>query len=219
MNRRELVRSLLLGALTPAFGGCATPPASSTGPISEALAATTTPGIAAIVIRDFRAEPELVSGVRSIGSMDRVTPGQRWHLGSNGKAMTATLVAGLVDARALAWDRPLSAMLPELAESMQPVYRDVTLPDLLSHRAGLPENIGDPAFFATFYDDSTPLTAQRLRYIAACLGAAPVGPVRAAPHIQTPALSSLPCALSAPQTEPSKISSHRKCSLHSPCGR
>lgn len=180
MNRREIVGGLLLGGVTAAFGGCATAPAPNTAPISEALAATTTPGVTAIVIRDFRAGPELVAGVRAVGNADRVTPGQRWHLGSDGKAMTATLVARLVEARVLAWDRPLSVMLPDLAEAMQPAYRDVTLPDLLSHRAGLPENTADMALFATFYDDPAPLSAQRLRYIAACLREAPVGPARAA---------------------------------------
>jgi CubicO group peptidase (beta-lactamase class C family) len=150
--------------------------------LADALAPTTTPGMAAIVIRDLRAEPELVAGVRVINTTDRVRPGDRWHLGSDGKAMTATLIARLVEAGALAWDTPLSRMLPDLADGMQPQYRDVTLPDLLSHRAGLPENIVDEQVFTRFYTDTAPPRAQRLRYITACLKDPPIGPARAASH-------------------------------------
>jgi CubicO group peptidase (beta-lactamase class C family) len=64
---------------------------------------------------------------------------------------------------------------------MHPDYRDVTLPDLLSHRSGLPENHGDMDFFNSFYDDAAPLPEQRLRYIGAALADAPVVPKRAAP--------------------------------------
>lgn len=134
-----------------------------------------------MVIRDFRAEPELVAGVRALGANAPVTAGARWHPGSNGKAMTATMIARLVEAGALAWDRPLAQMLPDLAQGMHAGYRDVTLPDLLSHHAGLPENTSDMAFFATFYDDTAPFTVQRLRYIASCLSEAPIGPARATP--------------------------------------
>jgi CubicO group peptidase (beta-lactamase class C family) len=69
-------------------------------------------------------------------------------------------------------------MLPDLAQSMHPQYRDVTLPDLLSHRSGLPENTSDMDFFMTFHTDAASLTAQRTRYIGRCLQEAPVGPAR-----------------------------------------
>ncbi len=54
------------------------------------------PGIAAMVIRDFKAEPELVAGIRRLARRP-VVPGERWHLGSDGKAMTVTLIARLVE--------------------------------------------------------------------------------------------------------------------------
>lgn len=183
MNRRKILKSIGAVGLAPAFGGCANLASAAEAPdasvLSDALAAGGVPGMAALVIRDLRAGHETVAGVRALGSPDRVTQGQRWHLGSDGKAMTATLVARLVESGALAWDRPLADMLPDLAETMNPAYRDVTLPDLLSHRAGLPENTSDQAFFASFYDDAATPTAQRLRYISACLREAPVGPARA----------------------------------------
>ncbi|MEQ1812715.1 MAG: serine hydrolase domain-containing protein [Terricaulis sp.] len=183
-TRRDF--SLAVGAGGLMLGGCAnagsrpdmpaTPAATS--PLSEAMSGTAVPGMAAIVIRNFSVETEYFSGVRAVRSPAMVAPNDRWHLGSDGKAMTATLVAKLVDAGVLSWEQPLSDMLPDLATRMQAAYRGVTLPDLLSHRAGLPENISDLDFFMAFHADTASPTAQRLRYIDRCLQEAPVGPAR-----------------------------------------
>lgn len=134
--------------------------------------------MAAVLIRDFRVEAEAVAGARALGSAAVIAPGDRWHVGSNGKSMTATLIAHLVDDGVLSWERPLGAMLPDLAPAMNPAYRDVTLPDLLSHRAGLPENTADLDYFLAFHTDTASLTAQRLRYIGHCLRETPAGPAR-----------------------------------------
>lgn len=184
-TRRDF--SLVAGASGLMLGGCASAgsrpdlPASpaTTSPLSEAMNGTTVPGMAGIVIRNFDVETEYFSGIRALGSPAMVAPNDRWHLGSDGKAMTATLIAKLVDADVLSWERPLSEMLPDLSAGMQPAYRDVTLPDLLSHRAGLPENIADMDFFLAFHADTAAPTAQRLRYITRCLGEAPIGAARA----------------------------------------
>lgn len=183
-TRRDF--SLAVGAGGLMLGGCASAgsrpdmPATpaATSPLSEAMSGTAVPGMAAIVIRNFSVETEYFSGVRAAGSPAMVAPNDRWHLGSDGKAMTATLVAKLVDAGVLSWEQPLSDMLPDLATRMQAAYRGVTLPDLLSHRAGLPENISDLDFFMAFHADTASPTAQRLRYIDRCLQEAPVGPAR-----------------------------------------
>lgn len=181
LTRRNVASALAVGVVAPSLGGCSTTPsASAASVLVEALAGKAVPGMTAVVIRDFSAEPELVAGLRALGAIEPVISGARWHLGSDGKAMTATMIARLVEAGALAWDRPLAQMLPDLAESMHPGYGDVTLPDLLSHHAGLPENTSDMDFFATFYDDVAPTTSQRLRYITRCLGETPIGPARAA---------------------------------------
>lgn len=170
-----------------ALAGCATAPgaspdqpleAATSSVLQDAMAGKAVPGMAAMVIRDFRVETEYFSGIRALGSPAMIAPNDRWHLGSDGKAITATMIARLVEAGALTWERPLGQMLPDLAATMQPVYRDVTLPDLLSHRAGLPENTSDMEFFFSFHADAASLTAQRLRYITRCLQDAPVGPAR-----------------------------------------
>lgn len=101
-----------------------------------------------------------------------------WNLSSDGKAMTATMIARLVERKLLRWDTPLAQMLPDLAADMHSEYRDVTLLELLSHRAGLPENLSDLAFFKTFYGNAQPLPAQRLDYLRRAVAEAPIGPAR-----------------------------------------
>jgi CubicO group peptidase (beta-lactamase class C family) len=177
-SRRWVLGALGAATTLPGSGHAA----STASPILiKAMEGTKTPGMAALVIRDGRAEPELTAGVRRMESADQVQQGDRWHLGSNGKAITATLIARLVERGALAWDRPLDQLLPALAAQMRPEYRDVTLPDLMSHHSGLPENHDDIPYFNTFYTDRASPTAQRLRYIATALGDAPIGPKRATP--------------------------------------
>jgi CubicO group peptidase (beta-lactamase class C family) len=179
LTRRTFTGLAAAGLAAPALSSFGAKARGASDTLVAAMTETKVPGMAAMVIRNFKAEPELCAGVLALGGSTPVRPGARWHFGSNGKSMTATLIARLVEGGVLSWDKPLAALLPELAATMNPAYRDVTLSDLLSHRAGLPENTADMDFFATFYDDAAPLTAQRWRYVTRCLGEAPVGPARA----------------------------------------
>lgn len=180
MKRTTISRRLVLGA-----GAAALAPGLAYGEdvsvLTTAMADKAVPGMAALTIRDFHAERELVAGLRRLGSPQRVRRGDRWHLGSDGKAITATMIARLVERGVLSWTARLDQLLPDLAETMHADYRDVTLLDLLSHRSGLPENVGggDLTFFNTFYDDPAPLPQQRLRYAGAGLAEAPAASKRA----------------------------------------
>jgi len=80
-------------------------------------------------------------GVRKRDTEIPVTLADLWHLGSDGKAMTSTLIARLVERGQLKWDSTLAEVYPELAPQMNPEFQKVTLLQLLSHRAGLPANL------------------------------------------------------------------------------
>lgn len=146
--------------------------------LAKAMDGSKVPAMGILVIRDGRVADEAVRGVRRNDGTDPVRPEDPWHLGSDGKAMTATMVARLVERGELSWDKPLDAMLPELAATMNPQYRKVTLVQLLSHHTGLPHDIGDDSALAAFVTqhDRESLTAQRLAYIVQALQQAPVGP-------------------------------------------
>jgi CubicO group peptidase (beta-lactamase class C family) len=96
------------------------------------------PAMAAAVIVDGRTIVWDATGVRKAGSNVKVTPNDKFHIGSCTKAMTATLIAMLVEQDKLRWDITLSEALPDMTDEMHPDYRNVTLSHLLNHRGGLP---------------------------------------------------------------------------------
>jgi CubicO group peptidase (beta-lactamase class C family) len=79
-------------------------------------------------------------GVRKYGTDTPVTVDDQFHLGSDTKAMTATMLATLVEEGKLSWSTTLEQVFPDLAAGpqgrMNPAYGKVTLEQLLAHRAG-----------------------------------------------------------------------------------
>ncbi len=80
-------------------------------------------------------------GVRKAGSTVRVTVDDQWHLGSDTKAMTATLIGALVEQGSLSWETTIEQAFPDLVPSMHADQRGISLLHLLSHQAGLPANL------------------------------------------------------------------------------
>ncbi len=151
------------------------PPSGLATAITQATTLEGLPGMAVLEVRNGRVAWELVGGVREKGTQDRVRAGDLWHLGSNGKPMTATLIARLVERGELSWSDRLEELLPELAAVVHPGYREVTLLDLVSHRSGLAANT-DASFVAAFDHDPRPLPEQRLAYLRRALNEAPAAP-------------------------------------------
>ena len=101
------------------------------------------PGLAVGVIEDGeivyrRAEGELVAG--SGRSIDART---LFKIASNSKAMTAGVLARLVDAGKLRWDDPVVRHLPGFRMYDPWVTEHMQVQDLLIHNSGLPEGAGD----------------------------------------------------------------------------
>lgn len=80
-------------------------------------------------------------GTRIAGEDVPVTANDVYHLGSCTKAMTATLLGLLLEQGRLRLDQPLRELLPEAYATARPDYHDVTLAQLLAHRAGLVANL------------------------------------------------------------------------------
>jgi CubicO group peptidase (beta-lactamase class C family) len=99
------------------------------------------PAMAAAVVTSAGVRFAGAVGVRKRGTEVPVTLTDQWHLGSDGKAMTSTLIARLVERGQLKWDTTLAEVFPDLAPQMHPEFKKVTLLHLLSHRAGLPANL------------------------------------------------------------------------------
>ncbi len=87
------------------------------------------------------------AGERKAGSGIAFTTNDVVHLGSCGKAMTATMLATLVAEGKLSWDTKLIEAIPELKNRIHTDYHKITLWQLLTHRAGIPKNPTDEGAF------------------------------------------------------------------------
>jgi CubicO group peptidase (beta-lactamase class C family) len=141
----------------------------------ELLQATDSPGAAVGRACEGAAE-EGVAGLRIAGRDVPVEPGDLWHMGSNTKAMTATLAARLVEQGAIDWSTTIGQGLAALELDIAAPLRDATLEDLLAHRAGMTANAGLlTAISLSGADADRDVQADRLSYARAVL-AEPGGP-------------------------------------------
>ena len=97
------------------------------------------PGLAIAVIHGDTIVLAKGYGVRRIGRPEPVDAHTLFAIGSTTKAMTATLMAMLVDSGRVSWDDPVINHLPEFRVQDPYVTREMTVRDLLTHRGGLPE--------------------------------------------------------------------------------
>jgi len=104
------------------------------------------PALAAAVVKNGEIVAAGATGTRRAGTKMTVSLDDRFHLGSDTKAMTSLLAATLVESKKLRWDSTVADIFPELAGKMNPALRKVTLQQLLSHTSGIP---GDNDKFAT----------------------------------------------------------------------
>ena len=119
-----------------------------------------------------------VTGERVRGSGDAVQPDDAWHIGSNTKMLTALLYGRLVEQGEASWGATLPELLPDLADEMDPAWRDVTIEHLLSHRSGLAPNPG-VLWLLTSRASSAPVETQRTRLARGFLSKPPDGEVGA----------------------------------------
>jgi CubicO group peptidase (beta-lactamase class C family) len=108
------------------------------------------PGMTAAVIEGNRVIATGAAGVRKRGGRDKVMVGDKFHIGSCTKTMTATLCAMLVEEGTLKWDTTIAAAFPE-ARSVHADYRAVTLEQLLNNRGGAPVHI-EPAVWSSLWE-------------------------------------------------------------------
>ncbi len=137
------------------------------------------PGVAALVQIGDKLEAETAIGLRANGHPEPVTKNDRWHIGSDTKAITATLIAHLVEQGKLRFEDTMADAFPQLGAAMNPAYRTVTITQLLSHTAGLPP-LTDDKELGPFYAATkgiAELPAQRAAVASAYLKMAPASKI------------------------------------------
>ena len=101
-------------------------------------------------------------GVRALGKPDPVTPNTLFAIGSNTKSFTAAAIGMLVDDGKMRWDDKVTRWLPGFQLYDPYVTRELTLRDVLSHRAGLGRR-GDYLWLVAGYPRSEVL--RRIRFL------------------------------------------------------
>jgi CubicO group peptidase (beta-lactamase class C family) len=105
---------------------------------SQGVADWEVPGLAVAVVQNGEVIFAKGYGVLELGKEDAADESTLFAIGSTTKAMTAAAVGILVDEGKLGWDDPVTKHLPWFQLRDPVVTREVTVRDLLTHRAGLP---------------------------------------------------------------------------------
>lgn len=95
------------------------------------------PALAGAIVTEAGVRAIGVAGVRRAGDSTAAEAGDAWHLGSCTKAMTATLIARLVERGVMSWETTPADALPGLREEMDAAWGGVSVAELLAHRGGV----------------------------------------------------------------------------------
>jgi len=101
------------------------------------------PGLAMAVVDDGRVVYIHTAGERRAGSGEPIDADTLFKIASNSKAMTAAVLARLVDRGLLAWDDPVTKYLPQFRMHDPWVTQHMQVRDLLIHNSGLGLGAGD----------------------------------------------------------------------------
>lgn len=177
IDRRRLLASLTAAPLVagPAFAAVdGVDPASAEAVVDEVFSARAPVGLAAAVIGRTGVTWSTARGSRRFGDAAPVSVDDRWHLGSNTKAMTAAVFARLVEQGRARWGMPVAEAFPEVA--IDPAWAGATLDDFMHHRAGLTDAaVMGREWLMTARSDPRSLPEQRAAIAAQALGAPPPG--------------------------------------------
>lgn len=137
---KEIITILLLCITTAGFG-------QNTVQFADSIRmAFSIPEICYAVVDAQSIIEAAATGKHSIALPDTASLDDRFHIGSNTKAMTAFVIAKYVEKGKLKWTTKFFDVYPEWKEKSKPDYANITLQDLLSHRAGIHpfQGEGDP---------------------------------------------------------------------------
>lgn len=144
------------------------PAGAQTGPlkgldayIEQAMKDWAVPGLAISVVKNDSVIFEKGYGVVELGKADAVDAQTLFAIASTSKAFTVAALGMLVDEGKLSWDDPVTRHLPGFALQDPYVSREITVRDLLTHRAGLARF--DNLWIAAPFDRAEIL--RRIRYL------------------------------------------------------
>jgi CubicO group peptidase (beta-lactamase class C family) len=138
---RDAAEARELGAQQQAMGTAGPidgTPVSLTDQIPDLRKEKKLVGLAAMVMVDGQVVASAVDGERKNGSNVPLEIGDRWHLGSITKSVTATMIARLVESGQIEWSYSIGECFSDA--SIHDDWKPVTLHQLVTHTAGAPAN-------------------------------------------------------------------------------
>ena len=126
------------------------------------------PALAAAVVKDGKIIASGAVGVRVSGTDIAVAIDDHFHIGSDTKAMTATLAGMMIEEGKLRWNSTIGEVLGPVLPALRPKFAAITLEQLLSHTSGIPTDTDEIIklyYSADAYDYT--LTDYRLHVIKA----------------------------------------------------
>ena len=147
MLRRRLFKTVASGvtlAASEAISPASAADEGSMAPLDPVLlpylAGYGLPALAAAIVREGKVVASGAVGTRRAGTDSPVTLHDRFHIGSDTKAMTSLIAGMLVEQGGLRWSGTVADAFPELAAGMAEGLGQVTLRQLLSHTSGMPSD-------------------------------------------------------------------------------
>jgi CubicO group peptidase (beta-lactamase class C family) len=132
--------------------------------VARALKAFDVPGMAVAVVKDGQVVLSKGYGVSSLKTKAPVDANTLFGIASNTKAFTTAALGLLVDEGKLRWDDKVTKYIPEFQMYDPYVTAEFTVRDLLTHRSGLGQHVGDLMFFPDSSDFTVQDVIHSLRY-------------------------------------------------------
>ncbi len=129
------------------------------------------PAVAAAVVKNGKILAAGAVGTRRLGTETPVTINDKFHIGSDTKAMTSLLAGMLVEEGKLRWNTTVGEIYPELVDKMSKGVKDITLEQLLSHTSGIPGDSMEhvPLISFSVTDDAANLDGMRYTLVTRLL--------------------------------------------------
>lgn len=155
----------VVAATATAFFSAQIPSAQLDDLTLQTLKTFDVPGISVGIIKDGQVVYAKGHGTASLYTGKKMDEQTLVGIASNSKGFTATALAILADEGKLNWDDKVSKFLPEFRMYDPYVSQEITIKDLLTHRAGLGLGQGDLMFFPEGGTLTLPDILHRVRYL------------------------------------------------------
>lgn len=161
MNRIRLVMSMLGLVAVQAGAQNGTAVRALDEYFAKAAKEWNVPGLAIAIVHKGQLVFAKGYGVRDVGQQQPVDTQTIFAIASTTKAITAAALGMLVDEGKVRWDDPVTKHVPSFQMRDPWATREVTVRDLITHRAGLP----NADYLWTHGDNSRDEVIRRIRFI------------------------------------------------------